>query len=169
MLQIYCGDGKGKTTAALGQAVRAAGSGMRVHIVQLMKGRETGELHALAMIPNITVRRCDRDYGFAKNMDAAAREGITACHNAMLAEAESMLKELDMLVLDEFCSACENGLLDRALAERVVLQRPYKLELVLTGRRPAQIFLDAADYISEIAAVRHPFESGAPARKGIEY
>ena len=66
MIHIYCGDGKGKTTAALGLALRAAGNGMRVHIVQFMKGSETSELSALSKIPEITVRRCDRDYGFGQ-------------------------------------------------------------------------------------------------------
>lgn len=64
LIHIYCGNGKGKTSAAIGLALRAAGAGMRVHIVQLLKGGETSELNTLALIPNITVSRCDKDYGF---------------------------------------------------------------------------------------------------------
>ena len=169
MLQIYCGDGKGKTTAALGQALRAAGAGMRVDIVQLMKGRPTSELTALARIPEITVSRCDRDYGFPASMTEASRAGITACHNSLLREAEAFLSELDMLVLDEICSACRHGLLDMELAKRLVLDRPEHLELILTGRGPSPEFLAAADYVSEISAVRHPYSVGVKARRGIEY
>ncbi len=168
MLEIYCGDGKGKTTAALGLAIRAAGAGLRVHIVQLMKGRPTSELAALAKIPEISVSRCDRDYGFPASMSETDMAEIIACHNALLREAEALLPELDVLILDEFNSACRHGLLDRGLADRVVLDRPENLELVLTGRRPEQKYIDAADYISEITAVKHPYSRGVKARKGIE-
>ncbi len=169
MLQIYCGDGKGKTTAALGLALRAAGAGMRVHIVQLMKGRPTSELNLLEKIPDITVSRLDRDYGFPAEMSPSVRSAVTDRHNALLREAERLLPQLDMLILDEFNSACRHGLLDRALAERLVLDNADKMEIILTGRKPEQKFLDAADYISEIAAVRHPFARGVKARRGIEF
>ncbi len=169
MLQIYCGDGKGKTTAALGLALRAAGAGMRVHIVQLMKGRPTSELAALAKIPEITLSRLERDYGFPAAMTAAVRAEITDRHNALLCGAAGLLPALDMLILDEFNSAYRHGLLDRDTADGIVLENAGKIELVLTGRRPVQKFLDAADYISEINAVRHPFKKGVKARLGIEY
>lgn len=171
MLHIYCGDGKGKTTAALGLALRAAGSGMQVHFVQFLKGSETSELRSLANIPEITVLRCDRDYGFSFRMDAAQKAQITACHNRMLREAADRLEkgETQLLVLDEFCAAYNLGLLDQSLAEDLVLGIPAACELVLTGRNPAEPFLGAADYISEIQAVRHPYTRGISARRGIEY
>lgn len=169
MIQIYCGDGKGKTTAALGAALRAVGAGMRVHLVQLMKGRPTSELAALEALPRITVSRCDRDYGFPASMSEADRVGITERHNLLLHEAEALLPEIDMLILDEFNSAFRHGLLDRALAERLVLCVPARTELILTGRGPDPRFVAAADYVSEIAAVKHPYAGGTPARRGIEY
>ena len=169
MLQIYCGDGKGKTTAALGLALRAAGAGMRVHIVQLMKGRPTSELTALSKIPEITVSRLDRDYGFPANMSTDDKAAVTERHNGMLREAAELLPAIDILLLDEFNSAYRHGLLDRELADALVLGNTCAAELVLTGRRPAEKFLDAADYISEINAVRHPFTKGTTARRGIEY
>ncbi len=169
LIHIYCGDGKGKTTAALGLAVRAAGAGMRVHIVQLMKGRFSSELNSLPIIPGITVERCDRDYGFPAKMTEADRAGITLCHNGLLRRAETLLPERDMLILDEFNSAYRHGLIDRELAGRLVLQKPPELELVLTGRGPDAAFLAAADYVSEINAIKHPYHGGISARLGIEY
>lgn len=171
MIHIYCGDGKGKTTAALGLALRAAGNGMRVHIVQFMKGSETSELSALSKIPEITVRRCDRDYGFTFNMDKESRAMIKSCHDKMLNEACFLAGsgKTDMLILDEFCCAYNNNLLDRELADRAVLEVPDSTELILTGREPDKKFIEAADYVSEIKAVKHPYIRGITARKGIEY
>lgn len=169
MLQIYCGDGKGKTTAAIGLALRAAGAGKRVHIVQLMKGRPTSELSVLTKIPGITLARLDRDYGFPANMTDADRAAVTDRHNALLRRAAALLPELDMLILDEFNSARRHGLLDIGFADALVLENSHKIELVLTGRLPDPRLVGAADYVSEILAVKHPFTSGVKARLGIEY
>lgn len=171
MLQIYCGDGKGKTTAALGLALRAAGSGMRVYFMQLLKGDYTSELELLSRLPEITVRRCDRDYGFTFRMTAQEKAQLCACHNAMLTEAAEVLRsgKADMVVLDEFFAAWNADVLDRTLAERIVSECPENVELVLTGRNPDERFLEAADYVSEIHAVKHPYTKGIAARKGIEF
>lgn len=171
MVHIYCGNGKGKTTAALGLALRAAGSGMRVHFVQLLKGSETSELASLAKIQAITVLRCDRDYGFTFRMDDERRAQITACHDRMLREAVRRLNAggTDMLVLDEFFAAYNADLLDRQAAEALIKGFPPGKELVLTGRDPGEGFLALADYVSEIHAVKHPYERGITARRGIEY
>lgn len=171
MMHIYCGDGKGKTTAALGLSLRAAGSGMRVGFVQFLKGGETSELCSLARIPEITVRRCDRNYGFSFQMTDADKAAITRCHNALLTEAREWVQrgEVQLLVLDEFLAAYRLELLDRKLAWELVSGFPPACELVLTGRDPEPAFLDIADYVSEIHAVRHPYQKGISARKGIEY
>jgi len=171
MLQIYCGNGKGKTTAALGQAVRAAGNGMQVHFVQFLKGAPTSELEILKRIPEITVLRCDRDYGFTFQMNDEDKIRITQRHNQMLSEAMDRVYQhkTDMLVLDEFFAAYQCNLLDKELASRLVFGIHDKTELVLTGRSPEQQFLDLADYVSEIKAVKHPYEKGISARAGIEY
>lgn len=171
LIHIYCGDGKGKTTAALGLALRAAGSGMRVHIFQFLKGSDTSELETLKQIPEITLERCDRNYGFTFSMTAEDKKDITDNHNKMLNKAWELMnqKKIDMLVLDEFNAAYEYHLLNRELAQRVVLQKPEQTELILTGRNPLPIFIEAADYVSEIKAVKHPWQKGVSARKGIEY
>lgn len=171
LLEIYCGDGKGKTTAALGLALRAAGCGLRVHIVQFLKGTDTGELATLAMIPQISLARCDKNWGFTFSMTEQDKKEITACHNRMLQAAISMAEkgEIDVLIFDEFNAAYAHGLLDRDAAKAFILQKPETLELVLTGRNPDPVFLEAADYVSEIHAVRHPYQKQIPARKGIEF
>lgn len=168
---IYCGDGKGKTTAALGLALRASGAGMRVHIAQLLKGRYTSELASLSLLKNISVSRCDRDYGFNFSMTVEGKIEVTRCHNRLLEEAENLMRsgQIDMLILDEFIAAYQYGLLDKALADRIVFEKNPETELVLTGRDPLEKFVLAADYISDITAVKHPYKLGITARKGIEY
>jgi len=171
MLHIYCGDGKGKTTAALGLAVRAAGNGMRVHFVQFLKGSPTSELEILQRLPEISVLRCDRDYGFTFQMNDEDKQKITQRHNQMLFEAMDRVYQhkTDMLVLDEFFPAYSCNLLDKELASRLVFGIHDKTELILTGRAPEQQFIDLADYVSEIKSVKHPYEKGISARAGIEY
>ena len=166
-LHIYCGDGKGKTTASLGLALRASGAGMKVCFVQLMKGGETSELNTLRLIPEITVMRCDRQYPFFKNMTEADKAAITECHGHLLEEAFS--GNYDMIILDEFSSAYRYGLVEREKAQRLIFDGKKNAEVILTGRDPDKIFADEADYISEIKCVRHPYEKGVTARKGIEY
>lgn len=171
LIHIYCGDGKGKTTAAIGLAVRAAGAGMRVRFVQLLKGNDTSELNSLKLIPNITIDRCDEDYGFTFTMSEEEKAKITACHNRILLRAFELAQsgEIDLLIIDEFNAAYAYGLVYKELAERIVLNKPEALELVITGRNPDKRFVEAADYVSEIQAVKHPFKSGISARKGIEF
>ena len=167
MLQIYCGDGKGKTTASLGLALRMAGAGMKVAFVQFMKGGDTAELSSLAFIPGITVMRCDRDYGFFNTLSDADKAELTACHNALLERAFS--GSYDAVILDELNFAYGHSLMDCKKADELILGFKSDIEVVITGRSPADVFVDAADYISEIRCIRHPYKNGVTARKGIEY
>lgn len=171
LIHIYCGDGKGKTTAALGLALRAAGSGMNVHIVQFLKGTPTSELEALKNIPNITVERCDRNYGFTFSMSEEAKQEITKCHDRLLKRAVMLAEsgQIGLLILDEFNAAYRQGLLDREAARSFVLNKPEALELVLTGRNPDAVFVEAADYVSEICGIKHPYKKKIAARRGIEF
>ncbi|MBR4096533.1 MAG: cob(I)yrinic acid a,c-diamide adenosyltransferase [Oscillospiraceae bacterium] len=166
-LHIYCGDGKGKTTASLGLAMRAAGAGMKVCFVQFMKGGETAELDTLKLIPNISVHRCNKEYGFLWNMSDNEKAEITVTHNELLTTAFN--SGADLVVLDEFNFAYSSGLMDKMLAEKLILDNKDSCEIVLTGRDPAEIFIQEADYVSEICCVKHPYEKGVTARKGIEY
>ncbi|MGN1135349.1 MAG: cob(I)yrinic acid a,c-diamide adenosyltransferase [Oscillospiraceae bacterium] len=166
-LHIYCGDGKGKTTASLGLALRASGAGMSVCFVQFMKGGETSELNTLRLIPEITVLRCDRQYPFFKNMTESDKTAIMECHEHLLEEA--FVGNYDMIILDEFNSAYGYGLMDCKKAQELIFDGKKNAEIILTGRDPDDIFVNKADYISDIKCVRHPYEKGIAARKGIEY
>lgn len=167
MLHIYCGDGKGKTTASLGLAIRGAGAGMKVGVAQFMKGGDTCELQILEHIEGITVIRCDREYGFSFCMTDEEKRDITSCHNRLLEEIFS--GGYDMIILDEFNCAYELGFMDREKAEELIINGKNNAEIVLTGRNPADVFTEKADYISEICCRRHPYEKGVDARRGIEY
>lgn len=171
LIHIYCGNGKGKTTSALGLAMRASGAGMKVHIIQLMKGSDTSELASIEQLSNITIARPQKNYGFTRSMSEADRSEITVCHNEMLLDAfEKMLSgEFEMLIIDEFFAGYNNELVDKTLAEKIVFEKSENCELVLTGRNPPENFIAAADYVSEIIAVKHPYEKGITARKGIEF
>lgn len=170
LTHLYTGDGKGKTTAALGLALRFAGHKKSVIIVQLSKGRDSGELHSLKNIPQITVLRNSRDFGFWKTMTDEQKAACLAENNANLSQAQKAVKDgkCDLLVLDEVTSAWDNSAADRSLIMKLITEKAPPLELVLTGRNAPDFMLSAADYISEIKCLRHPYEKGIPAREGAE-
>ncbi len=171
LIHIYTGDGKGKTTAALGLALRAAGQGMRVVIVQFLKGSDSGEVHALCLIPGITLLRNQVDYGFFKFMTAEEQQDLIAEHNDNLQKALTLVQSgnCDMLILDECIGAYTLGALDRAVIDDLLHNKPAELELVLTGRDPTEQMLAMADYVTEMRKIRHPYEQGVSQREGIEY
>jgi cob(I)alamin adenosyltransferase len=171
LTHIYTGDGKGKTTAALGLALRFSGYGKNVIIVQFGKGSFTGELVSLAKIPNIRVLRNSRDFGFWRGMSELEKMKLCDENNANLNTALLLSKSGDcsLLILDEILSAYENGAVDREVIDDLLINKPSETELVLTGRSAPQSFIDRADYVSEIKCLRHPYERGITAREGIEY
>ena len=169
MIHLYTGDGKGKTTAAAGLAVRAAGNGMKVIFAQFMKGNDTGEIVSLNQLENITVVRCDKNYGFFRNMSEDEKHQLTECHNKMLDEilAVTDAGEVNMIVLDEITHAMKYNLVDEG--KIIKLLEFSDLELVITGREPKDRIIEKADYITEMTKIKHPFERGIKARKGIEF
>ncbi len=171
MLEIYCGDGKGKTTAAVGLAVRAAGAGLRVLFCQFLKNGSSSEIGILESISSITLSCCKECTTFTSKLTETEKLNVTERHNSQLAEAldSALHGKYDVIVLDEFLDAYNKKLLDRKLAEKLVRECCAESEMILTGRDPAQIFLGCADYISEIKAVRHPYSKGIAARRGIEF
>ncbi|MFR5601653.1 MAG: cob(I)yrinic acid a,c-diamide adenosyltransferase [Lachnospiraceae bacterium] len=172
MIQIYCGDGKGKTTAAIGQAVRAAGRGKQVLIARFLKTDDSGEVTALQQIPSITVIPCQKTFGFTSSMSRETKQEAAAYYNDLL---ESVLEKAshepwDMLVLDEIMAALEHDLVQEELLLQFLKNPPCSMEVVLTGRNPSAGLLELADYVSQIQAVHHPYqEKGVAAREGIEY
>lgn len=188
MIQLYCGDGKGKTTAAVGASVRAAGNDRNVIFAQFMKGRQTGELGILNELSRVKVLRSDEDFGFFSGMSGEQKRELTGIHNRMLEEIDDLIRSdrADFVILDEITHAVRYGLVDtqrlgQILAygkEKTAGDTPRKIaeagverncEIILTGREPSEELLAYSDYISEIRCVRHPYTQGVAARPGIEY
>lgn len=171
MIQIYYGDGKGKTTAAIGQAIRAAGAGMLVTMVQFLKGSPSAELEILSRIPEITVLRNEIDLGFTFQMNEKQKEQVCMMHNVNLLGAIDKInqKECDVLILDEMLSTYELGLIDKNMVHTLMEMRPKELEIILTGHTPVSYFMDQADYITYMKKEKHPYDKGTSARYGIEY
>ena len=167
MIHVYCGDGKGKTTAAAGLAVRMIARGKRVMLIQFLKDGKSGEIEFLKK-SGASVKCCDRNYGFFKNMSEVDKIEITSCHNENLKEALTLINSLDMLILDEVFAALSYGLADVDLVKEIV-ENIGDTELVLTGRNPDEYFINKADYVSETKKIKHPFDKGTSAREGIEY
>ncbi|MGI5966865.1 MULTISPECIES: cob(I)yrinic acid a,c-diamide adenosyltransferase [Anaerotruncus] len=170
LIHIYCGDGKGKTTAAIGLAARAAGNGMKVAILQFLKGQETGELSSLALIPGITVIRGKASEKFTFQMDERElQQTYDLCTKNLLTALELLRAgQCDLLVLDEILGALSCELVDEDLLRSLIEQKPEQAELVLTGRNPPDWLLEKADYVTEMVKRKHPYDRGVPARRGIE-
>lgn len=173
-IHIYCGDGKGKTTAAVGLAVRMAGAGGRSVLVRFLKNDESGEVDSLKQIRGITVIPCLKTFGFTWQMTKEEKAEAAAFYQELfgMGVKESLklaAKEKTLIVLDEVCAAVNSGLLKKEPVLSFLDELPENLEAVLTGREPLAEFVERADYISEIRKVRHPFDRGIAARKGIEY
>ncbi|MCX5685910.1 MAG: cob(I)yrinic acid a,c-diamide adenosyltransferase [Candidatus Omnitrophica bacterium] len=167
LIHVYTGSGKGKTTAALGLAVRAAGAGLKVSIHQFMKNGQYSELKALKKINNIIVRQCGQrpfikgkpEYGDIK----CAEDGFRA------AERDINSLKYDLVILDEINIALKLGLIKTKDVISLINRKPKGVELVLTGRGSPAAILKKADLITEMKEIRHPFKLGMTARMGIEY
>ena len=171
LIEVYCGDGKGKTTAATGLAVRAAGCGMRVLFVRFLKIEHSGELVMLDKIPEIDVIHLNREFGFVFRMTEEEKQEAKEVYSNLWQEAvrRAVEEEYDMLVADEFMAAYRYEFIDHVHALDFLKNKPGKLEVVLTGRDPAPEIQELAEYISEVKKIKHPFEQGVPARRGIEF
>ena len=171
LIHIYCGDGKGKTTAATGLAVRAAGRGPRVEIARFLKPDDSGEVFVLKQIPGITLIPCTNTFGFYFRMTEEQKKEAAVYYSALLEQAWQIAEEqkAGLLVLDEIMAVCNYGLVKEKRLLELLKSKPENLEVVLTGRGPSKALLDRADYVSEIMKRKHPFDQGTGAREGIEY
>ena len=172
LIHVYFGDGKGKTTAALGLALRAAGCGKKVVVVQFLKDWKCGELNSLAHLENVTVIR-GKPFGgkFVNDMSDDEKAAAKASQDESLRKALDIQNngQCDLLVLDEAIDAYILGLLDAAMIEELINNKPDSLELVITGHKPDSWMLDSADYVTEMIKRKHPYDEGICARKGIEF
>ncbi|MCK9376781.1 MAG: cob(I)yrinic acid a,c-diamide adenosyltransferase [Syntrophobacterales bacterium] len=169
LMQVYTGDGKGKTTCALGLALRAVGQGLKVFMVQFLKGRETGEsLAAARLAPEMTLRYCGRP-GLV-NLKSPAPEDLARVAQAWdLARQVLTAGEHDLVILDEINLVLAHGLVPLEEALTVLKQRPAGVEVVLTGRRAPQALIDLADLVTEMRPVKHYYQAGVRSRRGIEW
>ena len=171
MIHIYCGDGKGKTSAAIGLAVRAAGRGRAVLIARFLKSEDSGEVLALPKIPGIRVMPCEKEFGFYFRMTEEQKLEAAEYYSRLFEQACEMARsrQIDVLILDELMAACSYRLVDEAKAAAFLRDCPADLEVVMTGRNPSEQLVGLADYVSEVVMKKHPYEQGVAAREGIEY
>lgn len=166
LVHIYTGCGKGKSTAAFGLAVRAAGAGLEVSIQQFIKGRAYSEIRTLSKIPHIVVKQC----GAGCFIKGAPRITDFKCALNGLADASRDISsgKFDLVILDEINVAMDLGLIKTIDVIRLIRTKPVNVELVLTGRGCPKKLYRYADYISDIREVKHPYNHGIRARRGIE-
>ena len=166
-IQVYTGDGKGKTTAALGLALRASGHGMRTYIGQFMKGQHYGELdalrdHACIKIEQYGDPRCIRREEVTPEHVAQAHRGLARAREAMLSG------DYDIVVLDEANVSIWFGILSLDDVLAFLDEKPAHVEVILTGRRAPRELIERADLVTEMREIKHYYEQGVLARKGIE-
>lgn len=169
LIQIYTGNGKGKTTAAIGQAVRAAGAGLKSYIVQFMKEYPYSELNSLKNLSGwITIEQSCKD-DFVLKREPPPKEEIEKAKHALSTASEKMLSgNFDLIILDEVCVAIHFGLLKVEDVLPMLDLKPESVELILTGRYCPQPLIDRADLVTEMQEVKHYYQNGILARKGIE-
>lgn len=175
LVQVYTGDGKGKTTAAFGLALRAAGQGNKVLIYQFLKAPslDVGERFALPLgAVRIRVEALEETWDMARSFEDAEQVARTraAIRTALARLARTAQKRFyDVLILDEIVFCLAKKLADIADVRRLIECRDPAVEIVLTGRGATPELLELADLVTEMKAIKHPFDKGIPARRGIEY
>jgi len=167
-VHIYTGNGKGKTTAAIGLGIRATGEGLKVYMIQFMKGRRYSEIDALENIKDFTVIQFGRDKFVSKENPEQididlARKGFE--------HAKEIIKngEHDLIILDEINVAVDFKLIPLKDVLKLMDEKPEKVELVLTGRYVHPDMVKQADLVSEILEIKHPYQNGLQCRKGIDW
>ena len=179
LVQIYTGNGKGKTTAALGLALRAAGQGNKVLIYQFLKpsSLDIGERKAIVLFPSIKIETIDAEWDMAKSPHdpKAVSKAKSAIHDTLEMLAESAAKRaFDVLILDEIVYCLSKGLAKLEDIKNLIEKRDKHVELVLTGRSlrdrgATKELLDLADLVTEMKNIKHQFDKGIAARRGIEF
>jgi cob(I)alamin adenosyltransferase len=169
MVQVYTGNGKGKTSAAFGLALRAIGRGLKVYIIQFIKGGfDYGELYMADKLPNLKLKAFGR--GKFVTEKPPSEEDVKLAEEA-LALAEETVKggEYDIVILDEINVALNLKLIKTERVVELIKKKPKHVELVLTGRYAPNEIIEAADLVTEMREIKHPYNKGFQARKGIEY
>lgn len=166
LVHIYTGDGKGKTTAALGLATRCAGHGNKVRIYQFLKATPTGELSSLKKL-GIDIIRVNSSEKFYPDMNDDEKK--LTCKEITKAVKSLFSDPCDMLVADEIICAADLGIINAETIIDLIKSKPFDTELVMTGRNMPDALLEYADYVSEIKCIKHPYNKGVGARYGIDF
>ena len=163
LVHIFQGGGKGKTTAAMGQAIRAAGSGLKVLVFQFMKDNSSSERKALEMIPNITLLPGKRHTKFYNQMNSEEKAEYRHYNTKALDEIAKFCINFDVLVMDEAVCAVDLGLLSEEKLVKFVKHKPRGLEIVMTGHHLNDAIIESADYVTQMTKVKHPYDTGRSA------
>lgn len=171
-IEIYTGDGKGKTTAALGLGMRAAGNNMTVYMVRFLKGGKSGELESIKKLePYFKVFRFEKERDFFWNLNDEEKKELKSEIRKAYEFCIDVLKnkKCDILIMDEVMGVLQNNLLTEEDILKLMDLKPKNVELVLTGRNVPLKIIDRADLVTEMNPIKHYFEKGVAAREGIEY
>lgn len=171
MIHIYFGDGKGKTTAGVGLAARAAGSNMKVLFVQFLKTEFSGERHTLSHTENVTLTLCPLELNFTFNMDEKEKSHASKVFKGIFDSSvtTALTERYDVVVLDEIFDVINNDMISDAEVYEFITNAPKSMEIVMTGHNPPEKFFEIADYITEFKKIKHPYDRGITGRKGIEF
>ncbi|MGL4363370.1 MAG: cob(I)yrinic acid a,c-diamide adenosyltransferase [Cellulosilyticaceae bacterium] len=172
LVQIYCGEGKGKTTAAIGQGIRAIGNNMKVIMIQFLKDSTSSECKVLKTLePKFKVFHFEKKRGFTWELNEEEKKELQEEINMALKFAKKVMDtgECDILILDELLGAVQTGFVEEKTLEELLINKPETMELIITGRVFPEHLKKYADYISVINADKHPMNEGIMARPGIEY
>lgn len=169
MVHLYTGDGKGKTTAAMGLAIRAAGKGHKAVVVQFLKSDNSGEQNSLKKLENVVCIPLPTIMKFVWNMNEKEKEETSEQVIALFETAVNQSKYADLLILDELCGAISTDMIPLKMVLSFLDSCPETLDVVITGRDPDPEIEERADYYTEMKKRKHPFDKGIPAREGIEW
>ena len=171
-VEVYTGNGKGKTTSALGTALRAVGIGLKVYMVQFLKGGSSSELYSIEKLkPYFEVFNFESERGFFWNLSEKEKielkKEVQKEYNFCIELMQK--KECDILIMDEIFGALEDKLISERQIIDLIEKKPENIEIILTGRNAPQSVIDKADLVTEMKKVKHYFDKGVNARRGIEY
>lgn len=171
MKHLYFGDGKGKTTAAVGIAVRAAGSNLKVLFVQFLKTEFSGERHVLSHTENVTLTLCPADLKFTFQMNEKEKAQAAKIFKGIFDRSVTLAltEKYDMVVFDEIIDAINAEMLTESEVVEFITNAPSSMEIIMTGHNPSQKMIDLCDYVTEFKKIKHPYDRGITGRIGVEF
>lgn len=169
MKHLYTGDGKGKTTSAIGLLIRASGSGKRVLFFQFLKDNNSNERDIIKRLKNVNIMDGPKHLNEIWNFSEDKIKEMSPYYENKLSEIKSLMSDYDMVILDEAIVAINYGYINRNSLIDFIKEFPEGKELVVTGRDADKVIIELFDYVTEMKKIKHPFDKGKKAREGIEY